>query len=123
MAGRNQISRGICVATALLVLIAVVSSPLVPSRQSEKTFQVNGLRRNVKTLPTDSGRLYLQSVAIDTASATSADAIERVEEDEFVRMPASELFFLRLPHSSSPKRPVRLLRAITSNSASQVLRC
>jgi hypothetical protein len=125
MVERKSISYAIGVAAALLLLlITAMTSPLLRPYANGFSFRSTDLLKNpgISALTAGYVPLYLKTDVTDSAMV-NADAIERVEEDELVRLPLSELLFLRLTHSSSPRRPVGHLRKPTNNTPSEVLRC
>jgi len=117
---------GICLVCALALLIAVMTSPLLPSRTGSKSFQMICLMRNYSTPPTPSTRHCFKSTAdgnmADTAEFGREVENEKVEEC-FVGVTGSVSFLIDPPLSTSLKRPAKQTKAFGLMQSSPMLRC
>ena len=117
---------GICLVCALALLIAVMRSPLLPSRTGSKSFQMICLMRNYSTRPTPSASQCFKSTAdgnmADTAEFGRAVENEKVEEC-FVGATGSVSFLIAPPLSTSLKRPAKQTKAFGLMQSSPMLRC
>ena len=117
---------GICLVCALALLIAVMTSPRLPSRTGSKSFQMFCQKRNSSTRPTPSTRHCFKSTAngnmADTAEFGRAVENEKVEEC-FVGVTGSVSFLIAPPLSTSLKRPAKQTKAFGLMQLSPMLRC
>ena len=117
---------GICLVCALALLIAVMTSPLLPSRTGSKSFQMICLMRNYNTPPTPSTRHCFKSTAdgnmADTAEFVRGVENEKVEEC-FVGVTGLVSFLIDPPLSTSLKRPAKQTKAFGLMQSSPMLRC
>jgi hypothetical protein len=79
MGGGNILNRWICIASALALLAAVMTSPLQPSIDHNAFSRPGFLRRNFAIPPTRSAFLSLKSVSL---RAVSVKAVRSENEDE-----------------------------------------
>lgn len=117
---------GICLVCALVLLIAVMTSPLLPSRTDSKSFQVTCLTRNFSTPPPSSARHCCKG----TADGNMADAaefggeVENEEEEEcFVGVIGPVSVVVGRPLSTSLKRLPKRTKAFDLMQSSPMLRC
>jgi hypothetical protein len=117
---------GICLVCALALLIAVMTSPLLPSRTGSKSFQMICRMRNYSTPPTPSTRHCFKS----TADGNMADTAEfgrevdnEKEEECFVGVTGSVSFLVGPPLSTSLKWPAKQTKAFGLMQSSPMLRC
>lgn len=117
---------GICLVCALALLIAVMTSPLPPSRTGSKSIQMLCQKRSSGTRPTPSTRHRFMSTAdgnmADTAEFGRAVENEKVEEC-FVGVTGSVSFLFAPPLSTSLKRPAKQIKAFGLVALSPMLRC
>jgi hypothetical protein len=117
---------GNCLVCAVGLLIAVMTSPLLPSRTGSKSFQMICQIRNHSTPPTPSTRHFFKSTAdgdkADTAGFDRGVENEKVEEC-FDGVTGSVSFLIDPPLSTSLKRPARQTKAFGLMQSSPMLRC
>jgi hypothetical protein len=122
MPERNVMTRGVCIACVVSLLVAVISSPIRPLHSVDKAFHTTSLMRNFSTSPKDSIRLYFKAATDDT-SAINADVIDDDEEDKFGLTTGLGLSFFFPPPTPSPKRSTKPITHCHLSQASWVLRC
>jgi hypothetical protein len=113
---------GICLVCAL----ALITSPLQPSRTGSKSFQMICLMRNYSTPPTPSTRPSFKSTADGTMAdpAEYAREVEKENEEKcFVGVTGSVSFLNCPPLSTSLKRPAKQTKAFGLLQSSPLLRC
>jgi hypothetical protein len=118
-----------CPVCALALLIAVMTTPVLPSRTVSKSYQMICLIRNCSTPqapPTPSTRPCFRS----TSDGTMADAAEfgrevenEKEEECFVEVTGPVPLLIAPPLSTSLKRPAKQTKASGLMQSSPVLRC
>jgi hypothetical protein len=113
---------GICLVCAL----ALLTSPLQPSRTGSKSFQMICMMRNYCTPPTPSTRPCFKSTANGDVAVTAEFAREEEnEKDEecCVGVTGSVSFLIGPPLSISLKRPSKQTKALGLMQSSPMLRC
>jgi hypothetical protein len=113
---------GICLVCAL----ALLTSPLQPSRTGSKSFQMICMMRNYCTPPTPSTRPCFKSTADGNMAVTAEFAREEEnEKDEecCVGVTGSVSFLIGPPLSISLKRPAKQTKALGLMQSSPMLRC
>jgi hypothetical protein len=113
---------GICLVCAL----ALLTSPLQPSRTGSKSFQMICMMRNYCTPPTPSTRPCFKSTANSDEAVTAEFAREEEnEKDEecCVGVTGSVSFLIGPPLSISLKRPAKQTKALGLMQSSPMLRC
>jgi hypothetical protein len=121
MAARNIVNRWICVASALAVLVAVMTSPIRPLTPGDALFHPNCLRRNFGIPPTRSASFSLKSL---TQRAAPVKAVRSENEEEKPnRVAYSDGCCLSPPPSSSLKTLAWAPPALGLTPASPPLRC
>jgi hypothetical protein len=113
---------GICLVCAL----ALLTSPLQPSRTGSKSFQMICMMRNYCTPPTPSTRPCFKSTANGDVAVTAEFAREEEnEKDEecCVGVTGSVSFLIGPPLSISLKRPAKQTKALGLMQSSPMLRC
>jgi hypothetical protein len=113
---------GICLVCAL----ALLTSPLQPSRTGSKSFQMICMMRNYCTPPTPSTRPCFKSTAHGDEAVTAEFAREEEnEKDEecCVGVTGSVSFLIGPPLSISLKRPAKQTKALGLMQSSPMLRC
>ena len=117
---------GICLVCALALLIAVMTSPLLPSRTGSKSFQMICQMRNYSTRPTPSTRHCFKSTA-DGNMADTAEFGREVEnendEERSLGVTGLVSFLVGPPISTSLKRPAKQTKAFGLMQSSPMLRC
>jgi hypothetical protein len=117
---------GIHLVCALALLIAVMTSRVLPSRTVSKSYQMICLTRNYSTPPTPSTRHCFKSTADGNMADTAEfgrEAENENEEECFVGVTGSVSFLIGPPLSTSPKRPAKRTKAFGLMQSSPVLRC
>jgi hypothetical protein len=113
---------GICLVCAL----ALLTSPIQPSRTGNKSFQMICMMRNYCTPPTPSTRPCFKSAADGNMAVTAEFAREEEnEKDEecCVGVTGSVSFLIGPPLSISLKRPAKQTKALGLMQSSPMLRC
>jgi hypothetical protein len=113
---------GICLVCAL----ALLTSPLQPSRTGSKSFQMICMMRNYSTPPTPSTHPCFKSIADGNMAVTAEFAREEEnEKDEecSVGVTGSVSFLIGPPLSISLKRPAKQTKALGLMQSSPMLRC
>ena len=120
---------GIPLVCALALLIAVMTTPVLPSRTVSKSYQMFCLIRNYTTPPappTPSTRPCFKSTA-DGNMADTAEfgrEVENENEEEcFVGVTGSVSFLIGPRLSTSLKRPAKQTKAFGLMQSSSMLRC
>jgi hypothetical protein len=119
MFSRNLFKHGICVTSALALLVAVMTSPIRPSRSNPGLSYPNYLRRNYSIPPTDSTRpspTSITSLQVRVKALRSEDEKKLVGTTRLARCP-----FDLPPHPSLT--PPRDLSTVGPLRASHPLRC
>ena len=118
---------GIPLVCALALLIVVLmTSPLLPSGTSSKSFQMICPVRNYSTPPTPSARHCFKSTADGNVADTAefGREVENENEEEcFVEVTGSVSFLIGPPLSTSLKRPAKQTKALGLMQSSPLLRC
>ena len=114
---------------ALALLIAVMTTPVLPSRTVSKSYQMICLIRNYSTPPTPPSPSTRPSFK-STADGNMADTAEfgrevenENEEECFVGVTGSVSFLIGPRLSTSLKRPAKQTKAFGLMQSSPVLRC
>jgi hypothetical protein len=113
---RTLISRGICVASALALLVGVITAPIRPSRLAAAGHP-SFLPGNVTAPPAHTTRVVATVVSARTEriKAVSSES----EKDKELDKAASPTF---LPINPSPPTPFSPAQSVTSSITSQALR-
>jgi hypothetical protein len=118
---------GIPLVCALALLIVVLmTSPLLPSGTSSKSFQMICPVQNYSTPPTPSARHCFKSTADGNVADTAefGREVENENEEEcFVEVTGSVSFLIGPPLSTSLKRPAKQTKALGLMQSSPLLRC
>ena len=117
---------GICVVCALALLIAVMTSPIRPSRSDNKSFQTTCLTLNYSTPAEPFTRLFFNSAADGNMADTDEfgrEAENEEEEECFVRVTGSVSFLVAPPLSTSLKRPAKHANGFGLMQSCPILRC
>jgi hypothetical protein len=104
MSKRNVLDRGVCVASALALLLAVMTSPIRPVDTLRTCSPPNCLRRNFAIPPTHTARHFLKLATLG-ASLVKAVRSEN-EEEKLSRASRPAWYFFGLlpsPNASSSK--------------------
>lgn len=121
MLGKNVIKRGICIASALSLLVAVMTSPIRPSIHALSHTRPNCLRRNYAIPPSHSTRHSVVSIALRVITVKAVRSEE--EERKLGRMTSPAWCSFDVP-------PVPAIETSTQDTATfgfmptaQLLRC
>ena len=115
-----------CLVCALVLLISVKPSPLLPPRAGSKSFQMICLMRNYSTPPTPSTRHCFKSTADGNVADTAefGREVENEKDEECsVGVTGSVSFLVCPPLSTSLKRPAKQTKAFGLMQSSPMLRC
>ena len=117
---------GTCPVCAFALLIAVMTTPVLPARTVSKSYQMICLIRNYTTPPTPLTRPCFKSTADGNMADTAEfgrEAENENEEECFVGVTGSVSFLIGPPLSTSLKRPAKQTKAFGRMQSSPVLRC
>lgn len=123
MADRNVLNRWICIASALALLVAVMTSPLQPlsSNGGLGLSRPDCLRRDFAIPLTHSATHPLKSLTLRTAPVKAVRS--ESEEENLSRAAAPSWNHLGLPPSFSHQAPAWAPADLVPTRASQPLRC
>ena len=117
---------GIGLVCALALLIAVMASPLLPSRTGSKSLRMIYRMRNFSTPPTPSTRHCFESTAGGNLADTAefGREVENEQEEEcFAGVSGSVSFLVDPSLSTSRNRPAKQTKAFGLMQSSAMLRC
>jgi hypothetical protein len=120
MTNRSLLSLGIHVATALSVVVAVMTSPMRPSRPGRGPSPPNDLRRNFALPLTHSTQRSVIAKGPESVRVRALSSEERENELEGT-IGSARAFLTR--HLAPPRRPVRESAAVGPVCAAHPLRC
>jgi hypothetical protein len=116
----------ICLVYPLALLIAVLTSPLVPSRMGSKSFQMLYLVQHHNTPAAPPLRHCFRSNADGHTPDTAEFGREAENDDEeefFAEVTGSVSFLIGPPLSTSLRRPAKQTKAFDLMKSSPILRC
>ncbi len=120
MSSRDVLNRGICVASALALLVAVMTSPIRPSNLARALSRPDCLRRNFAIPPTHSTRPSAMSIASPSARIK---AVLSEEEEKTGGTTCSACCSSDLPRMPSLKPPAWGPASFGLLQAPRPLRC
>jgi hypothetical protein len=121
MSDRNILNRGICVASALALLVAVMTSPIRSLCPVNACSRLDCLRRNFAIPATHPARISLKTVVLRTAPVKAVRS--ETEEEKLSGTSCPAWCASDLPPSSSPKAPAWAPATFGLAQSSQPLRC
>lgn len=121
MTDRTSLKRWICVASALALLVAVITSPLRALSSSGALARSDGFRRNLAIPPTRSASFALKSVTLRTAPVKAVRS--ETEEEKLSRAACPARYSLGPPAASPLRSPARTPAGFGPPRTSQPLRC
>lgn len=121
MADRIVVNRGICVASALALLVAVMIPPLRSSGPHRALSPPDGSRHSSTIPPARSASLSQKSITLRAAPVKAVNAED--EEEKLSRAACPVRCAVGLSPSSPLKTPARASAALGFTRPSQPLRC